>query len=480
MIHICITARWLDERYHGQLSRTGPSEWPPSPFRLFEALVSGVARRGELAGQAGKSLEWLQGLAPPIIVAPQSRRCQEITRFVPNNDGDAIPDRQGRLTGKTFRPTLMLASPTVHYIWQGDQCPYIEGLIRASRSITCFGWGIDMAYGDARLVMASEIAALEGIRWHPKPGTQRDDGLLRVPTEGTMDDLIRSHLSALERIGEGKPLKSVRKPQVFDRVFYSSAERPLGRPCVAFVLRDASDDSFRYSHAKLIHISGMTRHAAIRGMNGFADDLIATLIAGHPPAETESHEQFSYIPLPSIGHGHADAMIRRVMIAAPFGQDVALDQLAEQLDGVQLKPESGAPGPILDRVRSDGVVRRYLDAHRVWATVTPVILPGHDDHKPAKTFKLIERALAQSGIDESCEFTWGPLPNFKNCLTARKYDHNRRRTGYYRPAYLESLSAVHMRVAFREPFAGPLAIGAGRHCGFGVMAGLEETASREV
>ncbi len=40
------------------------------------------------------------------------------------------------------------------------------------------------------------------------------------------------------------------------------------------------------------------------------------------------HKQFSYIPLPSIGHEHADAMIRRVMITAPFGCEAELRHLA--------------------------------------------------------------------------------------------------------------------------------------------------------
>ena len=48
MTHLLLTVRFLDDRYHGLLDRGGPVEWPPSPFRLFQALVAGVARRGEL------------------------------------------------------------------------------------------------------------------------------------------------------------------------------------------------------------------------------------------------------------------------------------------------------------------------------------------------------------------------------------------------------------------------------------------------
>ena len=61
MTFLRITVRFLDARYHGLLDRGGPPEWPPSPFRLFCAMVAGVARQGELDGDAGKA--FLQILA---------------------------------------------------------------------------------------------------------------------------------------------------------------------------------------------------------------------------------------------------------------------------------------------------------------------------------------------------------------------------------------------------------------------------------
>jgi CRISPR-associated protein Csb2 len=124
------------------------------------------------------------------------------------------------------------------------------------------------------------------------------------------------------------------------------------------------------------------------------------------------------------------------------------------------------------------VAKRYLDPARVWATVTPAILPGHDDHKPEKTVRLIERALIQSGVDQPCKFTWSALPNFPHCLTAHKYDRNRRPVGYFRPEHLKSMTAVHVQLAFEHAVTGPLLIGAGRHCGFGVLAASPEPSGR--
>src|ERR1039457_3025971 len=100
MRYLCITVHWLDDRYHGLVDRNGPPEWPPSPFRLFQALVAGTGRRGELDSEIGRSLEWLQTRLPTVI-APPCLAGQVVTRFVPNNSGDTILDRQNRLTGKT-------------------------------------------------------------------------------------------------------------------------------------------------------------------------------------------------------------------------------------------------------------------------------------------------------------------------------------------------------------------------------------------
>ena len=166
MTHLLLSVRFLDERYHGLLDRGGPPEWPPSPFRLFQALVAGVARRGELVlgddvpsnpnfTEIGNAIGWLQKQAPPVIIAPKHKAGQAITRFVPNNDGDKKFDRQERLTAKPTIPTLFLLEPgqkpEVHYAWDISDCADapVDRIRDAARSLTALGWGIDMAFADA-------------------------------------------------------------------------------------------------------------------------------------------------------------------------------------------------------------------------------------------------------------------------------------------------------------------------------------------
>lgn len=505
MTHLLLTVRFLDDRYHGLLDRGGPPEWPPSPFRLFQALVAGVARRGELVigddvpsntnyTDIGASIDWLQKLAPPLIIAPKHQVGQSIIRFVPNNDGDKKFDRKDRLTAKPTIPTLFLLEPDqkpeVHYVWDISDCanPPVEKVRDAARSLTTLGWGIDMAFANADRADEAKLQSLKGIRWYPKRDTQRNGWMLRTPTyddetkECTLCDLRHCHHSAKNRIEHGKPLKTVDKPKVFDRVLYASTERPIDRPYAIFKLLNDDEDTYSHPHGKIICIAGMLRHLAIEAMKrnpppSIQDPAawVERYVAGHRNAAGHPHLQLSYVPLPSVGHHHTDPSIRRVMIIAPIGDNDILEHISQQLDGLSLKPEHKCDlsRPVfLNRVRNDNVASHYTNPSNRWASVTPVILPGHDDHKPAKTRKLIEKALAQSGIEQPCTFEWSVYSHFPKSFSAHKYDKDKRQIGYIRPDHLKDQTAVHLTLTFTNGIEvpGPLTVGSGRHCGLGILA----------
>src|SRR5438876_7136275 len=69
--------------FHGE-------EWPPSPARLFQALVAATHRgaHGLLhADVRDRALEWLESFPAPTIVAIAAEPARElITNYVPNND----------------------------------------------------------------------------------------------------------------------------------------------------------------------------------------------------------------------------------------------------------------------------------------------------------------------------------------------------------------------------------------------------------
>ena len=490
---LCISVRFLQPFAHGR-DGNGEGEWPPSPLRLLQALVAASAGRWNerrTLGHAIPALRWLESLRPPQIVAAEAVSCTVPHRlYVPDNVGDKVAaawvrGREASIADyrveKDVRP-MYLAGNAVHYLYPlGDGArDHIEVLSFAARSITHVGWGRDMAVGDSRVISADEAGELSGVRWNPVAdgGTR-----LRTHRAGTLDDLTRKHTDFLNRV-TAKGFRPVPPLRVFDVVGYRREGEPLGRPWRVFELRNTDGSRFRYSHRRLIHIAGMVRHVAIAAMKedpprGAAKEWVETYVAGHADANSD-HRQFSYLPLPSAGQEYTDPGVRRVMIVAPCGDDAWLDHLAQRLAGEQLKPLrgdefAGSEPPILvpmPRQARDGVVRSYTAPATVWESFTPVILPGHDDHKPDKTRALIERALCQSGIDQACEFEWSAFSRFAKSYSAHRYDTQKRAQGYIRPSYLNGLTAVHVTLRFKGDIEvpGPLVIGAGRHCGFGLMA----------
>jgi len=195
-----------------------------------------------------------------------------------------------------------------------------------------------------------------------------------------------------------------------------------------------------------------------------------TYVAGHTGKQGPTPPRFSYMPLPTIGHEHADGMIRRLLVAEPFGGDGLHARWAQsRLRNARLQDRDGNDrGVLLDlwRAGSGRIIRRYVDEARTWCTVTPVILPGFDDGKRPKAENLLLAAARQADlpVDAVAELTMRKAPFWPGS------QHSRR---YFMPPYLKDLPGWHVRLTFHEPVPGPLAIGAGRHAGLGILAARE-------
>lgn len=508
---LCITIRFLDPvpTFRGRCDG-GEPEWPPSPLRLFQAIVDAAAsqwRETRFREHAQPLLEWLERLDQPEVVAPTHTVGRPFRIAVPNNDLDVWagpislgnePKKQPNelKTMKQIRP-VRFSGDSIHYLFTlpGGPCTQFEILQTAVRSITHLGWGIDMAVGEAFIIPAEVAAELTGTRWSPSTA---GNVALRVPKQGTLSDLTRKHTDFLNRVSS-KGFRPVPPLRAFNVTTYRRATDPVSRPQAVFKLVDDNDDTVAYPQSKLIHIAGMVKHAAIELMRKHPpadlrgrsrEEWLAAYVSGHQSkADKEAgveHTQFSYVPLQTVNPHNdlADPAVRRVMVVAPLGDDAWLEHLARRLDGAILKPLPNTtlpPGTRLERIadrRHDGVREAYTRTSRTWASTTPVILPGHDDHKPEKTRRLILKALQQSGIDQPCTFEWSAFSPFRKMLGAHKYvkdagaPDGRRRINYVRPDHLLDLTGVHLTLTFEHDVPGPITLGAGRHCGFGLMAAM--------
>lgn len=160
---LCISTTFLDPLFHGQ-GDDGP-EWPPSPMRLFQAMLAGSrtgCRDSRWTEAKAEAFRWLESRQPPIILAPSAQAATGHVTFVPNNDSDRR-ERQDRLTGKTVIPHFLLDGDTVHYLWPIEtevESSHAEVLCREARNLIALGWGVDQVAGNGRILSDTEAHAL--------------------------------------------------------------------------------------------------------------------------------------------------------------------------------------------------------------------------------------------------------------------------------------------------------------------------------
>jgi CRISPR-associated protein Csb2 len=526
-IFLRITVHFLDPApaFHGQRDG-GEPEWPPSPLRLFQALVDAAANRWrgpQFVGHAKPALEWLQALRPSEIVVPSHHVGTPFRIAVPNNDLDmwAGPVSKGNepkkqpnelKTMKTIQPIRVRIGTggrgdAMHYLFplRSEACPHLEVLKTAARSVTHLGWGIDMVAADADVITEADAAKLLGHRWRVVP----TGGVpLRVPKAGTLDDLIRKHADFLGRLSNDG-FKPVPPLSCFDVVRYhaptvmgSTMPRP---PLAAFEIHRTIEDQERPENAgksrfrpfhhvrRVATVAGMVRCAAADVADRIWDRAdVESRVCGHGDGDSgqaTTDDRLLFLPLPSITPVGVGG-IRRVLVVGPAGVDLA--PLRRRLNGAELiDRDSKHPVAMLSYIApTDRNVAPFLGPATTWSTVTPVILPGYDDpdglqaklkareskgqvsaqeqqnllaRLNARTLALIWKAFHQAGWTE-------------DALVGAEVEY--RAVGWFRGLDLAKnyelpplrFPRYHVRVRFARPVAGPLAIGAGRYRGLGVFA----------
>ncbi len=472
-----VTIHFLQPYSHGR-GEDGMPEWPPSPLRLFQALVASSVGRAVDAERRARSVEalrWLERQAAPEIVAPPAVLVGAPYRlFVPDNIGDKVArgwsaGRDANLadyrTEKDVRP-MRLEGEAVHYVFQGVEGldAHLGTLRTAARSITHVGWGIDMVAGDASDV----TAVIEGERWIPG---RHGGSVLRRPVAGTFDALEHKHAQFLRRF-DGGTFRPVSPLSAFATESYARATDVAPRPIAAFRLLEpiTSDRLSLDPPRRSRDVAAWTRHAVAEVCEGWPFGSTRTLVHGHvqePNAESDGlpRARFSLLPLPTINPRGRVEGIARVMVVAPPGYDEQLRWVRAHLAGHDLTWEGEVVAFLDPLPHGDWVLRQYTAMSDRWSTVTPVVLPGHDDGSPQKAEHLLRKAFLQAGfepevVDSVQELEWRNV-GFRAGLDLA--------SRYLRPDKVRG-PMFHVRVRFARPLVGPMAIGSGRHRGMGVFA----------
>ena len=479
-------------------NRRGAPEWPPHPFRLFEAMVNEWGEGGEDPAETA-ALEWLEGQPPPAVLVPESAYPQTldevVTRYVPPGykpDGKdkgkyTFPGRVGH--DRTF-PEVRVDGAKFQFAWES---PEPDASTRAALDALA-GRVVRLGHSSSRVacrLLPAGTPPDSGLdRWAPVGGPGPGVRMLRSARPGTLADLVGYHRAwQAEKVDGRGPRPGA------DHVHYSTGpdtDRPSGNP--DRTLTEAWRLVFRVGpgsgKAHLSDTAAVTEAALgalLHHMPGGCPEDVMELIAGHQPgggpAEVE-HPMF--LALPFVGSAHADGQIKGIEIRVPYAAGeqvwewtqkaaVAWDRSGRSLAfaGRALNIQR-VKGPVKAAALSE---RRWSGGGQgvsVWVSAIPVVLPrspgklasGGTPAAWARAKNMLSAHLqGRLGLPEPAEIRLSLSPLALGAHPVKGHPRFVRGKGKNRMAK----TLVHARITFPRPVVGPLVVGAGRYRGMGLM-----------
>ncbi len=456
-----IAVEWLDGVYHGV-------EWPPSPLRLYQAMIAGYAvnRRGDPSLEA--AMRHLETLGAPTIFAPEVEERAPTASAVPDNDGDVTLDLlakgQHAEARKKARSTMSIRvrksrsfDGEVTYEWDATTgtVEHFGALRTIAESVSAVGHGIDTAVAQAML--SENAAPAKGTRYTPSPEARLK---LNIPYPGAFDVLEERFRRFRGRVGAGR-VRGVPEPAHQQAGYVCELALPSVR-FEGFLLRDANGGPLAVEGTRAMEVAAMVRHAVGSAARraGLADAIVSELM-GHGGAS-----RIRIQPLPNIGYSHADGRIRRVMLTVPqsVDEDDWLDVVARLTRAELTPPGLREPVGTLAPIKGvDPILARYCGEAEYWTTATPVVLPGRDGRRGRpRPQRAVRRLLRHAGISEAmaARVTMEPAALLQGSSAPRSYR---------RPRHLAEYPCVHMSIRWRASVVGPLALGAGTGYGLGLF-----------
>ena len=507
MAALVIYLRLHDGRYHGR------GDWPPSPARLFQALVAGAGLSGPLEETEREALAWLETLSAPSIAVPRAWQPRRgVLFYMPNNDSDGIegdPSKMAKIrtATKIFRPYLFDAGIPFVYAWPLGQEPADQQRIKTICSLAerlyQLGRGIDMAWawGETRDddEVADLLAAYPRQVFHPsKNGSGR---LLPTPFPGSLKSLEGRHQAYGERFSyskEGKKVKVVFRQPPKARFQLTPYESPPSRQI--YELRDPVQEGVfaPWPLVRAYELVVRLRNAAVarlkRAMPARAADIDRVLVGRRPDGGNDCPPEgrVRIIPLPSIGHMHADREIRRVLVETPPGCLLHPNDIQWAFSGLDLiEQEGGEIRATLIRTGDDSFLGHYGAkddrASCRWRTVTPAVLPEFARRRRIDPARKVQEAKAGSERRAEQERAAAAVGQALRHVQVREgvnairlqrepFEANGRRVeDFSAGTRFEKQRLWHVEIEFSAPVSGPLTIGDGRFLGLGVMAPAIQT-----
>lgn len=492
---LLLSVRFHDGRYHGS------GDWPPSPARLFQALVAGAARGGSLPGHALEAFQWLEGLGPPVITTPPAYVGQAFKNFVPNNDLDAVggdPARIGEIrTAKIIRPRFFDAAVPLRYAWTYEHSADAERHARTVCEIADhlyqLGRGVDMAWAHGEVYEDGEADARlrdpGGVIWRPTEGG--DGATLSCPQNGSLASLTKRFAETRKRFmtiekgrKTGQLFSQAPKPN-FSQIPYSSPS--------TFLLFDIrrTDALAPQSLERIVSLAEKVRdQAAARLKKGLPDcaAVVDYVFVGRHAGEAGKTRRIRITPLPSVGHAQVARSIRRVLVTVPPDCPIAAGDIAWAFSGLTIKYDEQTGEILQELVPADDrsmlgnygieIERKY----RLWRTVAPAAFSERaarrriDPHRMREEAKggaerLREQAAAEWAARQALRHAGIDAPVQAIRVQREPFEARGQRAEAFAAGTRFTKERLwHVEIAFAQPVPGPLVIGDGRYLGLGLMA----------
>jgi len=489
---LLISVRFLDGRYHGA------GDWPPSPARLFQALLAGAARGKTVDEQARAALKWLEALPPPVIAAPVARAGQGYTNYVPNNDLDSKGGDPAQVaairSAKLVRSWLFDAHFPLLFAWpfDGDQ-DHATVICDLAGQLFQLGRGVDMACATGEVLGAwdeaeSRLSDHGRAVWRQSAGATGT--ILACPQRGSLkslEDRFAESANRFEHFQQGRKrgvlFRQPPKPQ-FRQVAYDSpaSERLFEiRSSAGFAAQQLTDIVRLTTRIRDLAVDRL-RQSAWRADDPNRVGLIEKVFIGRGATDADKPQRIRITPLPSIGHVCADRAIRRVLVSVPPDCPISAEDVHWAFSGLVLEHDPGSGEILAELVPADelamashyglGDARQSL----LWRSVTPLALPASRDRgRQTGSKRAANEAKAIAAVQQALRHADIRIPATAIAVQREPFDERGQRAERF--TCLPRFAADrlwHAQIQFENPVKGPLIVGDGRYMGLGLMAPVPE------
>lgn len=450
-------------------------DWPPQPDRVFSALVSAWAARGEHSEER-VALEWLEVQPSPTIHASDHTSRTAPMVYVPTNDQKA--SKSGNIYAKVMPnqrprqarrfPVARPDDPLISLTWPEEPEPKLfKALNKISHCIGYLGHS-------ASLVRCQFLLGMAPSQRIPRRHARRQI------YPGRMSELEVAHRANPTRpkIRPGAPVYIERTPEL-----NSLDDGWLVLKVIGGVVPDIRSAAIVCRILRKALMSGY-RKAGL-------GDAIDEVVSGHTPEGLPTRRpHLAIAPMAFVGFPHADGNVLGFSIIPPSGtvlgkikgfrnafESVAHyrqneDQRVLTLQGPPLvEPLHLAPVADSGEQKFSLSPQPYIRPSRIWASTTPIVLERHLKRKD----ELEVREL----VANACENAGLPRPLLKQIQVGKHsmvdgVPPSRPLTGeppwlrWRMPKSLASRQLVHAIIDFGEEVNGPVLLGAGRFTGLGL------------